>query len=88
MIERRDVRMFQKYHSVLSPLLIILGFLITWVVWISKIPAVCNEVAKQGEKIEMVQMKTNILEERLINMDKNLTKIEINIDKLVNKYAR
>ena len=88
MIERRSPRMFKKLNGYIPSLLVILGFVITWIIWISKIPILCTEIEKQGDKIEFVQTKTTILEERLLNMEKTLTKIEINIDKIANKYAR
>ena len=88
MIERRSPRMFKKLNGHIPSLLVILGFVITRIIWISKIPILCTEIAEQGDKIEFVQTKTTILEERLLNMEKTLTKIEINIDKIANKIER
>ena len=75
--ERRRTTIKQWMLDNISVLVLIVGFIFTWVMWISKIPAMSEQLDKDICPRVINLEKTNaVFIEKLDNVDKTLMRIE------------
>lgn len=78
----------RKYSGVITIVGVMLGFLMTWVLWISKIPAMCDTISQHSTDIQYNKEIIAEIKTEIRNININLTKTNELLEKLIMRQQK